>query len=147
MRLSLIALLSASIFCMGAGKIYKWVDKDGRVHYSGQAPANSNAARVNIRAGTSAPAADTTATDTDKQDQAASGDKDAGKVKLTEEQIAKMRPYCNNLRSRIQQMSSGLRLLENGADGQQRELSRDEVSSKLREDQQNLDTYCTANGL
>jgi hypothetical protein len=146
MRVPLIVLLSASVFLMGAGKIYKWTDKDGRVHYSGQAPANSNAARLNIRSGTSSPAATAPAADADKA--TAEADKKAStKPKLTPEQTAQMRPYCDNLRARIQQMNSGLRLLENGSDGQQRELSRDEVSTKLREDQQNLDTYCTANGL
>lgn len=43
-----IAVL-AGVGSAGTAGVYKWTDADGRVHFSDEPPANSNAEEVNIR--------------------------------------------------------------------------------------------------
>ncbi|MCX7544052.1 DUF4124 domain-containing protein [Marinicella gelatinilytica] len=56
MKLSIIFLLCAfSVTAVTATKVYKWVDKDGNIHYSEKKPANQQADTLKIKAAKPAP--------------------------------------------------------------------------------------------
>lgn len=65
--LLIIALALASTGASAAGKIYKWTDKDGVVHYDAQPPPDAaDATRVKLDAAPTATAASTTAAATEQ---------------------------------------------------------------------------------
>ena len=50
MRLSILLLLCVfSVTAVAATKVYKWVDKDGNIHYSEQKPPNQQADTLQIK--------------------------------------------------------------------------------------------------
>jgi len=50
MRLSILLMLAVfSVTAVAATKVYKWVDKDGNIHYSEQKPPNQQADTLHIK--------------------------------------------------------------------------------------------------
>jgi hypothetical protein len=125
-----------------APKIFKWTDANGQVHFDSTPPPGQITEKVRIRKGVDAPpatpvdvAATTTAT--------AAGEKPA----LSPEQRGELTKYCGSMRERISVLKQGGRVVEKNPDGSRLALNTDAVNEKLRADEGNVKTYCTANGL
>ena len=57
-----LALLSCAVATAAAADVYRWTDKDGKVHYSDTPPANKSARPLDLPDNTSVPLADPAAT-------------------------------------------------------------------------------------
>ena len=145
--LVLIALTAMASFCAPAGaaaKIYKWTDANGQVHFDSSPPPGQITEKVRIRKGVDAPAVAPAATASKPNTNNA---KTAGKPVLTPEQRAELTTYCAGMRERIGILKQGGNVVENNPDGTSVALNAATIAEKVKADEANVKTYCTANGL
>ena len=114
-------LLAATAAAQDNSRLYRWVDKDGHVHYGDQ-PAGNNASEVNLR---SINTTDSLANDPAK---AAAADKQAAACKQKADQF-----------SQYQKASS---ITETAALGNQHQFSDDEKAQLIAKTQKYLDDNC-----
>ena len=145
--LVLIAFMAMASFCapaLAAAKIYKWTDANGQVHFDSSPPPGQLTEKVRIRKGVDAPAI-APATTASKPD--ADSAKNAGKPVLTPQQRAELTTYCSGMRERIGVLKQGGNVVEKNPDGSSVALNAATIAEKVKGDEANVKTYCTANGL
>jgi hypothetical protein len=140
--LSLFAALVFGAAVSAAPKIFKWTDADGQVHFGSAPPPGQTAQKVRILKSVDAPAAPV-----DAPTAAGNGKADAAKPAITPEQRAELVKYCTAMRERISTLKQGGRVVEKNPDGSKNDLDAAAVTSKLREDEGNVRSYCTSNGV
>ena len=133
-----------------AGKVYKWIDKDGNVQYSAQKPAD-NAQEMNIKSKSSAheeePAeesADAESADKKKESNedkvTVSSEKEAAEIEKKNAEVRKKN--CSIAKKRLATINAGGRLYEVNEQGERSYWDDATRSSKLSEAQGQVDEWC-----
>lgn len=144
--LVLVVLIASASVCMpanAAAKIFKWTDANGQVHFDSSPPPGQVTEKVRIQKSVEVPQA--AATDAAKATTANSSD--AEKIKMSPQQRAELTTYCNAMRVRLTAFKQGGLVIEKGLDGKSVALDADAIAQKLSADEENVKTYCTANGI
>ena len=142
----LIALAFAIAFLPAAwGQLYKWVDKEGKVHYSDTPPTTQDSKQLNVQAGggTGAPPP------------AAQKDKEAEKGRLDNKDTAtkaeddvKRAAYnqdrCNRARGYLKTLNDGGRIVNYDAKGERQILDDAQIESEKGRAQKAVDESCKA---
>lgn len=145
----LAAALGASVWYgtgyVEAGTIYKWVDAQGRIHYTDKKPTNGKQldAKEAPKSGFSAPQRDEEEQESKqpRQDSAARGKQaelDAQKAKRRQEYREQ---DCKKMKERLAQYESAHRLMEEGQEGEKRVLEgeeRDKIVNETRDEVRRL---------
>jgi hypothetical protein len=142
---ALIALLPA---LAAADQVYKWVDEQGRVHFSQTPPpsAASNVQQVTV----SAPPPDPQSLQNQQQLQKQQADKDqAAKDAAAKEQAKKdpkaealQKQHCDDMRSRLQALQIGGRIATVDAQGNRSYVSDDDRVKQEQQLQDQLTKEC-----
>ena len=132
-----------------AAKVYKWVDKDGSVHYSAQKPATS-AQELKVKVKPASPAAeddsaaDTSASDTKKDAREdtikVSSEKEAAEIEKKNAEVRKKN--CSIAKKRVATINVGGRLYEVNEKGERSYWDDATRASKLAEAQAQVDEWC-----
>lgn len=117
----------------GATKVYKWTDKDGRVHYSSQAPPDANAEELKVRAAAATP------TEPKPEDAEAKPDPEA-------ERKAGFKRNCETARANLAQFQQPGQLMNQSADGKMTPVSDSERQAGVAQAQKDIAYYCTPSG-
>ena len=141
------ALLLAAAGVAYADQVYRWVDKDGHVHYSQTPPASTavNAQSLNI----SAPPPDPTTLhneqnlakelkDKDKKNQDAQQ-----KAQADAQKQAQQKQQCDSLRSRLQILLQSARVATMDAQGNKTFMSDDDRAKKEQDLQDQISKDCS----
>lgn len=149
---NLITLMTISLLCLStlsfAGKIYKWTDNDGNIHY-GERPPNHNAKQLKVPRGpahTPAPAAKPGSTQNSTKKLLDAFDKER---KTKEEATAKAAAEkerrdknCSSAKRRIAGLKIGGRQYEMTDQGERHYLNEADIQSRLQEAQKFADKWC-----
>lgn len=132
-----IPLLLITGLSAQAGKIYKWTDENGRVHYSQTAPKNKNAKAFNVRQNTSNRPVFDKKTKSEVKKKTTDIKKQNEKIKKQNEQTkaeAKKikQENCKTLRQNIDSLNEGGRIFEM-EDGKRKYLSDTEINKRKKE--------------
>ena len=148
----LLVLIAIALFCTAtlslAGKIYKWTDSEGNIHY-GERPPSGQSQQIHVPsappASATPAAAPTTPTDTtknlldafdkDSKDKQEAADK-AAKEKATRD------TNCSNARKRIAGLKMGGRQYEVTEQGERHYLDDAAIQQRLTEAQKAADQWC-----
>jgi hypothetical protein len=133
-----------------AGKVYKWIDKDGNVQYSAQKPAD-NAQEMNIKTKPTEEAAEDSETsaesETDEKKQDAkddtvkvSNEKEAAEIEKKNEEARKKN--CSTAKKRLATINVGGRLYEVNEQGERSYWDDATRAAKLAEAQSQVDEWC-----
>lgn len=132
-----------------AGKVYKWVDKDGNVHYSAEKPSSgAQEMKVKSKPSSSAATSDTTSDDSDEK---AKKDKEEEKVKVSSEKEAKeiekkneeiRKKNCSIAKRRAATIEQGGRLYEVDEHGERHYWDDDTRSAKMDEAEAQIKEWC-----
>ncbi len=151
--LILLVLASANAF---AG-LSKWVDADGKVHYSDQPPpanvtaktlrTTSDTAAPGITAGAaaaSAPAAPKTVAEREAELKKAQQAKKEAADKAAKEQarIEGEKTNCEAAQLSLRALQEGMRIVEVDAKGERSYLDDEQRRQRMEKAQQNIKTYC-----
>ena len=146
MRISILAVALATLaFAATAQQIYKWTDKDGRVHYGEKPPEDVKSNEVKVQTGGSgAPTEDAQSwkqkevefqkrkQERDKVDHAA-GDADKA--------AERRKKLCENARGELQFVSSGV-LYENNDKGERVYLTEAQRAQRIERAKQKIAANC-----
>jgi Domain of unknown function (DUF4124) len=145
-----IALVGALLLTLGTSvraEVYKWVDKDGKVHYSDQPPLSGEGKKMKRKttdtpaAAAPAPSANTsakpaaTAADQELEYRKRKAEKEElEKKQQTEADAAqKNKEYCNNLKGELRSHGDGTRLVRHNDKGERIFLDdKERAESKQR---------------
>lgn len=133
-----------------AGKVYKWVDSNGEVHYGAQPPVE-NAQELNIKTKPSSPAPENTAeaADKDGQNNEKAQAKDPVKVH-NEKELAEVekknaeieKKNCGISKKRLAAINAGGRLYEVDEKGERSYWNDATRQAKMAEAQAQVDQWC-----
>ncbi len=144
-----------------AGEVFKWVDKDGSVHYGEFAPNNKRSTTIETPSqpepsatessgdgeGDAAPSEP--ASTSSNASSGAARDKfldDRQKKKeekdKAEKQKAEKSRACNTAKSNISSLESGARIRVLDENGNNKYLNPDEIKKQLAEEKKNVAKYC-----
>lgn len=141
------ALLGVLTFTVLGDQVYKWVDKDGHVHYSQTPPTSTDvqAQQVDINA----PPPDPTTVHNEqnladrlqKQDQQ---DKDAAKKQQQDaQQQAQQKKHCDNLNEQLVVLNQSRRVASVDAQGNTNYLSDDQRTQQIQDLQAQIAKDCS----
>ena len=150
MRITALVLvvLTATGLCPSAnaaGKIFKWTDANGQVHFDSSPPPGQATEKVRIQKSVEAPP--TASTDAAKPAKSASSSSEGEKIAMSPEQRAELTTYCTAMRERLTAFRQGGLVIEKELDGKSVALDADAIAQKLSADEESVKTYCTANGI
>jgi|HubBroStandDraft_5_1064220.scaffolds.fasta_scaffold185285_3 hypothetical protein len=139
--ISAAVLLATSGMVASADQVYRWMDKDGHVHYSQTPPAgtNVNAQTVNI----TPPAPDPTTLQNEQnlakqlQDQNKQSQDSQQKAQADAQQKAQQQQECDALRQRLQVLQQSGRVATVDAQGNKTYIS-DDTRAKQEQDMQDM---------
>ena len=132
---------------LSAGEIYKWVDAEGKVHYSGTKPIENESERVNVQTGKTGM---TTGAETvDKLKQEAEDEAE----KIREEGIPAQPPVpslpakevkarCKAAKQDLATIQARGQLRERDAKGNTRYVSEEEKQRRIKEANRQIREYC-----
>ena len=143
----LILLILASTNTFAA--INKWVDDQGRVHYSDQAPPPGKKPTTLHEdtagdAASSGASATKTLAEQDAELRKENAEKQAAAVKAAQKQEADaaLRANCATSQDNLRSLQSGLRIMEVNANGERSFISDAERQKRIAKAQQNIRNYC-----
>lgn len=154
-RYLIIFLLLASTSSYGA--INKWVDSDGKVHYSDQSPPSEAKAKI-LRStsdaeGTadsssvtaaSAPAAPKTLAEKEAELNKQKKAKQEAADKAAKEQAnaEATKAACATAQQNLRTLQEGMRMVEVGADGKRSYMDDSQRQQRIEKAQQDINSYC-----
>src|SRR5574340_35860 len=143
--LILLVLASANAYA----ELSKWVDADGKVHYSDQPPpANVKAKTLRTTSDTaapaSAPAAPKTIAEREAELKKAQQAKKEAADKAAQEQaiIEGEKTNCESAQQSLRALQDGVRVLEVDAKGERSYLGDEQRRQRIEKAQQNIKTFC-----
>ena len=148
-HLLLIATTLALLFmasAVSAAKVYKWVDKDGNVHYGAQKPEQSGAAQeMKIRVNEPAPAPQ--AADPKKSSKSKGNGKDKADNSKQNAEVEKKnaeikKENCSIAKKRLASINVGGRLYEVDEKGERKFWDDATVAAKRAEAQELINKWC-----
>ncbi len=139
-------LLAAASMAASADQVYRWVDKDGHVHYSQTPPASTgvNAQTVNI----TPPAPDPTTLQNEQklaqqiQDQNKQNQDNQQKSQADEQQKAQQQHACDALRQRLQVLQESARVATVDAQGNRSYVSDEDRAKQEQQLQDQIAKNC-----
>lgn len=137
----LFSVFSASA---NAGKVYRWVDANGQVHFGSQPPPEqrNQAEQYHIQVQpVSSSATSTSATDGKGDDEKMAEEEDKA-VLNTPISAEKSKEYCNNAREFMVALQSGNNTRFQQEDGSVRPFTAEERSSKEKQALRIIDQFC-----
>ena len=131
-----------------AGKVYKWVDKDGNVHYGAEKPSTgAQELKVKSKPSSSSGTSEEQSSNGDEQtkktdDKKAqvSSDKEAAEIEKKNAEIRKKN--CSNARKRAATIENGGRLYEVDESGERHYWDDDTRRSKQEEAEAQIKEWC-----
>jgi len=148
---ALVSLLLASPALL-AGKVYKWVDKEGNVHYSAEKPEDSGGAQeMKIRANKQPSAADEEQEESTAKSEGKKPESEAEKVKVSSEKEAAevekkneeiRQRNCSVAKKRLASINAGGRLYEVDEKGERKFWDDSTTSAKRAEAEANVAEWC-----
>lgn len=149
---SISAAILVAVFSLSAGadQVYRWVDKDGHVHYSQTPPSSTvvNAQTLNINP----PPPDPTGLQNDQKlaQQAQDRDKqteDAQKKdQAAEQQREQQKKECDYLQQRLQLLEQSGRVATVDAQGNKNYISDDDRAKQEQDLQDQINKTCSGSG-
>jgi hypothetical protein len=138
-----LALIALALAPLAGAQLYKWVDKDGKVHYSDQPPPAQAAKQINVAPGP-APAPSALAKDKALEKTRAES-RDAAKKAEETEKVAKQRQEeCDRARSYLKGLENGGRFVTFDAKGERVFLEQDQIDAEIAKARRNADEACKA---
>ena len=131
-----------------AGKVYKWVDQDGNVHYGAEKP-NSGAQELKVKtAPASSPSSASTSAESDKEKSRTaeeekvkvSSEKEAAEVEKKNQEIRKKN--CSIAKRRAATIEQGGRLYEVDESGERHYWDDDMRRAKMDEAEAQIKEWC-----
>ena len=145
---SILGVLAVLVFSQGAAAaVYKWVDENGKVHYSDKPPAD-NATEMDVETGgdSSGPTLTETQRKAKQQRLLEAFEKERQDKQAAEAQAKKEKQereaWCRRAREELAQMRSAGYLYEYDDDGNKVILSDEGRAQATREYQREIDKYC-----
>lgn len=117
---------TAAVFGVHAGQVYKWVDPNGRVHFSDTPQPGWKAVDLNESPATSAAA---------ESDAADGGDQANTREQLRAEE-------CQRAKTQLATYKSATKIVERDALGKEKEYSNDERLQLLEQTQKRVNDFC-----
>ena len=146
-----LILASANAFA----EVNKWVDDQGRVHYSDQAPppevqakalrsASEGAGSASSVAGTDAPAASQSFAEQEAALKRAQQAKQAAAEQAAQKQAAAdtLKANCDNAQQNLRSLQSGERIMEINASGERSYMDDTERQQRVAKVQQDISNSC-----
>ena len=148
----LLLLIAISLLCTAtlsmAGKIYKWTDSEGNVHYGARPPTNQ-AKQIKVQKGpaySGKPAANSAKPGKTKKSTLAACDKERKEKKPTAAKSAKEKAIrdknCSNSRKRVAGLSIGGRIYDITEEGERNYLEDDQIKGRLAEARKAVEKWC-----
>ena len=127
------------------GQFYKWVDKDGKVHYSDQPPTTQESKQINVQTGGgTAPAPPAAQKDKeaekgrlDNKDAAQKSDDDAKRAAYNADR-------CNRARGYLKTLTDGGRIVNYDSKGERQILDDAQIEAEKVRAQKAADESCKA---
>lgn len=140
-------LLAGLVFCTALpAAMYKWVDEDGRTHYSQYPPPDRDYEALQPPP---PPASDAGQAQQELEDllqrqdeQRQARDQAEQKAAESEQQAEQRRKNCEAARHNLEILTTGGRKRITGADGVARYLPEEERQAKIAEAQKQIEEYC-----
>lgn len=145
----MILLIMASANAQAA--ISKWVDKDGRIHYSDHPPPSGvkqqtlrSDSDTAVVSGVSAPATPKTLAEREAElKKAQKAKKEAADREAQQKAAAEAKQAnCETSRQNLRGLQDGMRMMEINASGERSYLSDEQRQQRLAKSQQDVNTYC-----
>lgn len=139
-----IALLALLVSGVAGAQVYRWVDKDGKVHYSQQKPPDQKATELKIPTAPSQAAAATDGTapaaarDPDDPDAPPPNENDAVRAQLEKLRLSR----CETARAVFTRYQNAPYLERAAADGTKQRLTPEEEAAERVRVQQEMDEAC-----
>lgn len=136
-----------------AGKIYKWVDENGQIHYSSQKPPNQTVETVKVSKGPKVPepaptepaeegAAPSAAEQLAEQDAQDAADEVAAREQLAEADRINRRKQCELARQNLAALNATVRVTRTNEQGEVVRMTDEERVNALKTAQQAIRQYC-----
>ena len=149
----LAMLLAAS---SASAQMYKWVDKDGKVHYGNTPPPGSKTTSVKApQSGAAAPAPASSAGDAKKKGPLTSAeqeqeyrkrqqeaDKDGKKAEQEQQAKAQRNEGCERTREYLNTLQSGQRIARTNPSGERYYMDENQVAQEIAKAQQSVQQAC-----
>ena len=137
--------LALAFIPLAWGQLYKWVDKEGKVHYSDTPPSTQDAKQLNVpTGGGTAPAPPAAQKDKeaekgrlDNKDAAAKADDDAKRAAYNADR-------CNRARGYLKTLTDGGRIVTYDAKGERQILDDTQIEAEKVRAQKAADESCKA---
>ena len=147
----LLLLIAVSLLCTAtlsvAGKIYKWTDSEGNVHYGARPPTNQ-AKQIKVQKGptySGKPTAKPGSSSDSRKTLLDAFDKERKDKKETAAKTAKEKATrdknCSNARKRVAGLSMG-RVYDISEEGERKYLEDDQIKSRLAEARKAVEKWC-----
>ncbi len=147
LKIILFTLLIAFTGQNWAGKIYKWVDENGQIHYSSKKPDNQDVETVKVKKGPKVAPKQTK--DSDVTDQSSTTDSDddvearaAAKKQLAAADAVNNKKQCELARKNYAALNASVRVVRTNEKGETVRMSDDERLNSLLTAQKSIDQYC-----
>jgi hypothetical protein len=139
-----IAVLALALAPLAMAQLYKWVDKDGKVHYSDQPPPATATKQINVAPGPSTPAP--SALEKDKTlEKTRTESREAAKKAEDTEKVAKQRQEeCDKARSYLKGLENGGRFVTFDAKGDRVFMEQDQIDAETAKARKNVEEACKA---
>lgn len=139
-----LAVIVLALAPLASAQLYKWVDKDGKVHYSDQPPPAQASKQINVAPGPATPAP--SALEKDKAlDKNRSEARDAAKKAEDAERIAKQKQEeCDRARSFLKGLENGGRFVTFDAKGERVFMEQEQIDAETAKARKNVEEACKA---
>jgi hypothetical protein len=129
---------------LASAQLYKWVDKDGKVHYSDQPPPAQASKQINVPTGSGSGAPSALAKDKALEKTRAES-RDAAKKADDAERIAKQRQdECDRARSYLKGLENGGRFVTFDEKGERVFMEEAQIEAAKSKARQNVEEACKA---
>ncbi|MES0328035.1 MAG: DUF4124 domain-containing protein [Gammaproteobacteria bacterium] len=130
--LTLALMLIITVPAIGSG-IYKWTDKDGKIHYGGERPEEVQAEQMKLHISEPSPSPEKS-----------NDNNDVGKANLTVDDKAKKERvvYCKSERKRLKTAEKNTVVYEKDATGKVIKLASNERNQRINKIKANINKYC-----
>ena len=152
-RRSLTSILALSVLmCLGysepsiAGKVYRWVDENGQVHFGSQPPPEqrTQAEQYHVQVQKAAPTAIKAPPAEASSDNMAGSDEQGEKIVLNSGVTAeKAREYCQNAQDFLLALQGSYSTRFKQEDGSVRPFTAEERASKEKQALEMMEQFCT----
>ncbi len=149
MRLSILLLLCVfSVTAVAATKVYKWVDKDGNIHYSEQKPPNQQADTLQIKENKPTPAPERAQEKPEEGSDESSDDAQAQQRAEAEKTLAEAdkvnrQKLCQQAKANRDALNASVRVARIDPEtGEQVRMNDEERVSALQKAEQAIKDYC-----